>query len=430
MFFLCLHTKEPQSIYKRAPDCSRDVLLYYKYSFCYTPAFDLSRVFIFSEHDGSPNYPLLPLDGRDECDDFDDQHRRDPAGTRAIGQSVPLGCGVTPDTDVTSVSVNICPDHWLLQDIQNPDSQLSRHILYLSLRHADILRTGAVSAELCKYETVVVVVVQVSPTGADVRSVATATMKIGDLFARRHAFPVYSKPRPRPRPFELALILLTELRYESFTPNHIRVSKNAENFSETMQLAIHTGAFIALQAFPQILPTVLAFEVVLAIYILWQIMHLVFRNKSSPALFGPLYLADSLTGFWSETWHNVFASPCQSIAYNPVRFTLPKYGVPVLIARSLGVVAAFGLMAVFHMYALAPILPRSSLIRIGLFFLLNGIGTVVEAMIWGKKKHWVRAVLAWTFEAALGTWTAESAHIPNGLSKIPWRDMCGPPSEW
>lgn len=253
-------------------------------------------------------------------------------------------------------------------------------------------------------------------------------MKIGDLFARRDELPVYSKPRPRP--FELAYIFLTELRYESFTPNHIRVSKNAENLSEPMQLAVHTGVFIALQAFPQNLPTVLAFEVVLAVYLLWTSMHLLLRNKSSPALFGPLYLADSLTGFWSETWHNVFASPCESIAYNPVRFTLPKYGVPIRIARSLGVIAAFGLMAVFHMYALAPILPRSSLIRIGLFFLLNGIGTVVEAMIWGKRKHWVRAVLAWTFEATLGTWAAESAHIPNGLSKIPWRDMCGPPSEW
>ncbi len=254
-------------------------------------------------------------------------------------------------------------------------------------------------------------------------------MKLLDIFARRHAIPVYAYG-PRPRPFILALTVLTELRYESFTPNHIRVAKSAENFSEPMQLALHTGVFMALQSLPQMFPTVLAFEVLLAIYIIWTSMHLMLRYKSSPALFGPLYLADSLTGFWSETWHNAFASPCQSIAYKPVRFGLPKYGVPVVVARSLGVIAAFGLMAIFHIYALAPILPKSSLIRIGLFFLLNGIGTVVEAMLWGKRRHWVKAVLAWTFETMLATWTAQAAHIPNGLSKIPWRDMCGPPSEW
>lgn len=250
-----------------------------------------------------------------------------------------------------------------------------------------------------------------------------------DIFARRHALPMYTSS-PRPRPSILALVVLTELRYESFTPNHIRVAKNAENFSEPMQLAVHTGIFIALQSLPQIFPTVLAFEVLLAIYIMWTSMHLVLRYKSSPALFGPLYLADSLTGFWSETWHNAFASPCESIAYNPIRRNFPKYGVPVRVARSLGVIAAFGLMGIFHVFALSSILPRHSLIRVGLFFLLNGIGTVMETILWGKRKHWVKTVLAWTFETILATWTAQAAHIPNGLSKIPWRDMCGPPSEW
>ncbi len=261
------------------------------------------------------------------------------------------------------------------------------------------------------------------------RPVAIATMKLLDSFARRNSLPVYISG-PTPRPSVLAFIVLTELRYESFAPNHIRIPKNAEDFSEPMQLAVHTGAFLALQSLPQVFPTVLAFEVLLAIYILWTSMHLVLRYKSSPALFGPLYMAESLTGFWSETWHNAFASPCQSIAYNPVRFSLPKYGVPVRIARALGVIAAFGLMAIFHMYALAPILPKSSLIRIGLFFVLNGVGTVTESAIWGRRRHWVKTVLAWTFETILATWTAQAAHIPNGLSKIPWRDMCGPPSEW
>lgn len=254
-------------------------------------------------------------------------------------------------------------------------------------------------------------------------------MKLLDIFARRNNVPQYAY-HPRPRPSVLALIILTELRYESFTPNHIRVAKTAENFSEAGQLAVHTAAFVALQALPQRFPTVLAFEVLLAIYMLWTSLHLLLRYKSSPALFGPLYRADSLTGFWSETWHNAFASPCQSLAYTPVRVALPRHGVPVVVARALAVVAAFALMAAFHMYALAAILPPRSLVRIGLFFVLNGVGTVTEAMIWGKRKHWLKTVLAWTFETLLATWTAQAAHIPNGLSKIPWRDMCGPPSEW
>ncbi|KAI9838593.1 MAG: hypothetical protein M1819_004906 [Sarea resinae] len=252
-------------------------------------------------------------------------------------------------------------------------------------------------------------------------------MKALDIFARRNNVPRYACT-PKPRDSVLALIAFTELRYESFDPNRVRASMNAENFSETNQLALHTAAFAVLQAMPQEIPTILAWEVLLAIYILWTTMQLVLRYKTSPALFGPLYLADSLTGFWSETWHNAFASPCTSLAYGPVRRHLPRLGVPVPIARSLGVIAAFGLMAVFHTYALTPILPRESLLRIAAFFLINGVATVVEAFLWGWRKHWVRALLAWTFETALATWTAEAARIPHGLRNIPWKDMCDAPT--
>ncbi|RFU26324.1 hypothetical protein B7463_g10017, partial [Scytalidium lignicola] len=169
-------------------------------------------------------------------------------------------------------------------------------------------------------------------------------MKLLDLYARRNSLPKYTAGPPPPDHI-LALIILTELRYESFTPNHIRVPRHLENFSEPLQLGIHIAIFAVLQALPQSYPTVLAFEVQLAIYILWTTLQLILRYKSSPALFGPLYRADSLTGFWSETWHNAFASPCTSLAYAPLRKTLPKYGVPVQVARSLGVLGAFVLMA-------------------------------------------------------------------------------------
>lgn len=127
----------------------------------------------------------------------------------------------------------------------------------------------------------------------------------------------------------------------------------------------------------------------------------------------------------SESWHNAFAAPCTSLAYNPIRYGLPKYGVPVAIARPLGVWGAFLLMAVFHMYALQPILDKPALMGIGTFFAANGLATVAEAAVWGKKTHWLKALLAWIFETSIATWTAMGLNnIPNGLSKIPWREIC------
>ncbi|CZR50772.1 uncharacterized protein PAC_00646 [Phialocephala subalpina] len=254
-------------------------------------------------------------------------------------------------------------------------------------------------------------------------AIAIGTMKLLDIWARRHELPIYAAGR-RPPDWKFALIVLTELRYESFEPNHIRVPRSQENFNESLQLGVHTIVFVFLQALPQNLPTILAWEVLLAIYIIWTSIQLLVRYKSSPALFGPLYLADSLTGFWSETWHNAFASPCTSLAYAPLRYGLPKYGVPVVVARSLGVLGAFALMGLFHIYALYPILDHEALIRIGTFFFLNGIATVSEAAIWGHKKHWIKAGLAWIFQTSLATWAAAGLNIPNGLSRIRWREIC------
>lgn len=79
------------------------------------------------------------------------------------------------------------------------------------------------------------------------------------------------------------------------------------------------------------------------------------------------------------------------------------------------------------MYALAPIMSNAGLQRIGLFFVLNGFGTVGEAMVWGHKRHWLKTLLAWIFELSVASWTAEAARIPNGLSKIPWREVCDAP---
>jgi hypothetical protein len=231
-------------------------------------------------------------------------------------------------------------------------------------------------------------------------------MKALDVFARRYSLPKYARG-PQPPDWLLSIIVVIELRYESFTPNRIRSSKFVDAFSEPTELCIHIIMFLVLQILPQNLPMVLALEVLLAIYIIWTAIQLVVRYKTSPPLFGPIYRANSLAGFWSETWHNVFASPCESLAYMPLRRNLPRYGVPVSVARGLGILGAFGLMAVFHIYALAPILPQESLFRIGIFFVINGVATVAETAVWGKRHHWLKTVLAWTFEIVIATWTAQ-----------------------
>jgi hypothetical protein len=122
-------------------------------------------------------------------------------------------------------------------------------------------------------------------------------MKVLDLWARRNSLPTHVAGR-MPADWLLPLLLITELRYESFAPNYVRVPKHQEKFSEPIQLGIHVLAFAILQSLPQVFPTVLALEVLLAIYIIWTSIQLTVRYKSSPALFGPLYLADSLNGFW------------------------------------------------------------------------------------------------------------------------------------
>jgi hypothetical protein len=85
-------------------------------------------------------------------------------------------------------------------------------------------------------------------------------------------------------------------------------------------------------------------------------------------------------------------------------------------------------MAIFHIYALWPILNYEALTRIGVFFMLNGVATVSEAAVWGRNKHWLKTALAWICETLLASWAASGLNIPKGLSRIPWRALCDVPN--
>jgi hypothetical protein len=81
-------------------------------------------------------------------------------------------------------------------------------------------------------------------------------------------------------------------------------------------------------------------------------------------------------------------------------------------------------MSVFHMYALQPILDQEGLVRVGMFFFLNGVATVLETMVWGSKKHWQKTLMAWIFETCIATWAISGMRIPHGLWNIHWDEIC------
>ncbi|EFR02194.1 hypothetical protein MGYG_05197 [Nannizzia gypsea CBS 118893] len=300
-------------------------------------------------------------------------------------------------------------------------------------------------------------------------AVAIGTMKALDFYARRKSPPKYTDPNP-PSDSIIALLLFTELRYESFTPNYLgtapapaqleadttaeyvyyhkrdtkggkqvfttvgkRVAsqqtpkrRTPHRFSEAFDLVLHAAFFLTTQlVFPLSNPTVQAVQILLSIYVIWESLQLLLRYKTSPPLFGPLYTASSLASFWSETWHTAFASPCRSLAYDPLRRHLPaKYGVPESFAKGIGIIASFSLMGLFHAYSLAPVLPLDGILRIIAFFLLNGIGTVIETAIWGRNSHWGKALLAWIFEILVASWTVEGLSLPKGLQNVSWDSIC------
>jgi len=224
-------------------------------------------------------------------------------------------------------------------------------------------------------------------------------------------------PSDIPPPLYLQALYLTyELRYEAFTPNPIRIP-NPPPFHEPTELLHHILFYIGLSLLPipQSLPPVRAIKLLLYIYILWTAAHLPFRTATTAPFFAPLYTADSLADFWNgNVWHVAFQSPCQSIAYMPVQTVLRRIGINRKIARGFGVIAAFGLMGVFHGYVGYPVMVnvREGCTRVISFFVINGFATVVEDALWGRKKTRLRAALAWTFEITIASWAVSNIEFP------------------
>ncbi|KAI5283918.1 hypothetical protein KEM54_001728 [Ascosphaera aggregata] len=299
-------------------------------------------------------------------------------------------------------------------------------------------------------------------------------MKALDLWVRRNRFPQW-KYQSKPHDLLVALACMFELRYESFTPNFVhtevyskprtvaddsaavrekavdlrREARNKQplvlsfksfkengllfpiTLSEEMDFLVHTLLFAVLQLFaPQSDSRVLAFEVLLAIYLIWEAWQFLLRYRNSPRLFGALYKINSINTFWSKIWHTAFMSPSRSLVYEPIRFGLPKLGVPVDIARVCGFLGTFAFMGVFHIISLMPLFPWHVLVRTAMFFLYNGVAAILEYMYWGRREHWLKAVFAWVFELTVAGWAVESMRLPQGVQSIEWKNICCVHTDW
>jgi Membrane bound O-acyl transferase family len=237
----------------------------------------------------------------------------------------------------------------------------------------------------------------------------TAIMKVLDMFFRRHQPPKLNR---HASPAVYAFHLLIELRYESFDISTAR--KSALNFSDNTEYAIHLATFLFLQCLPQS-PVVKAFGILLAIWLIWNFMHYILKYRDSPPLFGPIYRAENLSYFWTQTWHNAYTSPTRTLGYRPMRKVFGPIG---------GVMGGFGLMAIFHVWALAPYVEPDGLFRVAVFFIANGAGSVADYWLWEKRNTWTRILVNWAFEVFLAQYTAAKFDIPDGLMAIDYKNIC------
>ena len=241
-------------------------------------------------------------------------------------------------------------------------------------------------------------------------------MKAFELYAR-HSTPPKAKYEPiNADAKRYAWYLLWELRYESFNISTVKLPPYA--IDEKRELVVHTVLLLVLQLFPQSNSLVKAFSILLAIYCIWTAMGLCLRYTHSAPLFGPIYRAANLTGFWTETWHNAFTAPCVVLAYQPVYKATHN--------RALATLAVFMAMGVWHAWSLQPLVSPEAQIRVLVFFVANGIGTIADAAFWGptRNDNTLRRLTSWAWCAFFAQWTASKCGIPNGIHRIQWSMIC------
>lgn len=126
---------------------------------------------------------------------------------------------------------------------------------------------------------------------------------------------------------------------------------------------------------------------------------LVFRDRPSqwsPLLFGTPHLATSLSDFWGKHWHALFRRSFLFLAYAPAS----KLVRPVLgrtAARAAGVLAVFALSGLMHDLGQLNMGGGLDLKRMTGFFVLQGVGCLLEETFENFTGRKVRGLLGWVW---------------------------------
>lgn len=188
-----------------------------------------------------------------------------------------------------------------------------------------------------------------------------------------------------------------ETRYESFDISVVRSSSAPPPAQQSLNLTYHLATFSLVALLNHFLPVpeVKILVVLLSITTVFSLGHLVLRPSSRVPLFDTPFLAPTLGSFWRWRWHAIILSPLTSLAFDPCSR---------VSGRIAGVLAAFGLSGLWHAWAVVPMGGYKVAGRVLIVFVMQGVGVLLEAAVWEKRKTMLRRVGVWVWSLGWAGW--------------------------
>lgn len=190
---------------------------------------------------------------------------------------------------------------------------------------------------------------------------------------------------------EYTLLIFREPRYDSFRPNYARTHKTTTAtttwVSEVRYMILSTLVIGSMERyFPNRFTAALV--AALGIYIYFTLTVFLMTPYSTPPFSRP-FSASSISEFWSVRWHAMLHSPLHTIFYKPtLKFTQ---------SRSVSVVVTFTASGFWHAIGVEPILGRECAAYVTLFFILQGVGVILDQGLFGTRNVIQRRLLAWIY---------------------------------
>jgi hypothetical protein len=222
-------------------------------------------------------------------------------------------------------------------------------------------------------------------------------MKVTDLcIGRVHNPPILLSQGGLPKSISGRLYhayrLLKETRYESFNISTVRPRQN------TWNLPYHIGVYTIIPLLNYLLPHIAEVKilvVLLTTHTTFEAAHKIIRPSSRTPLFCEPLSAPDLTSFWRHHWHAMILSPVNTLAFDPLSR---------VAGRSLGVVGAFALSGAWHGWAVIPWDGYTLALKVGMMFVMQGVGCLLEWGIWGRRKTLAKRACAWVWALGWAGW--------------------------